>query len=173
MRGRDELHATLGDGARGGCLELRADLVDDDDLGHVVLDRLDHHRVLKQRRPHLHATRAPDPRMRDVAVPADLVRRVDYHHALAQLVSEQARALAQHRGLADAGPSQQKNALAADHDVADDLARAGDRTPDAHGEPGDPARTVADRGHAVEGALDAGAVVVAELADVVGDVFEV
>jgi len=32
------LHATLGDGACGGCLELSPDLVDDDHLRHVVLD---------------------------------------------------------------------------------------------------------------------------------------
>src|SRR5216683_2877379 len=87
--------------------------------------------------------------------------------------SAMARALAQHRGLADAGPPQQQDALAADHDVADDLAGAGHGSPDAHREAGDAARPVANRGHAVEGALDAGAVVVAELADVVGDVFEV
>ena len=45
----DELHAALGDGAGGGRLQLRADLVDDDDLGHVVLHRLDHHVVLQRR----------------------------------------------------------------------------------------------------------------------------
>ena len=49
VRGGDELHAALGDRARRGRLELGADLVDDDDLGHVVLDRLDHHRVLQRR----------------------------------------------------------------------------------------------------------------------------
>src|SRR4029077_16774266 len=107
------------------------------------------------------------------AVAADLVRGVDDHHALAQLVREQTRTLAQHRGLADARPPQQQDALAADHDVADDLARAGDRAPDAHGEAGDPAGPVADRGHAVQGALNAGPVVISELADVVGDVVEV
>ncbi len=111
--------------------------------------------------------------MGDVAVAADLIRGVDYHHALAELVSKQARAFAQHRRLADARPPEQQDALAADHDVADDLARPGDRTPDTHREAGDAAGSVADRGNAVEGALDAGAVVVAELPDVVGDMVEV
>ena len=45
----DELHAALGDGARRRRLQLGADLVDDDDLGHVVLHGLDHHRVLHGR----------------------------------------------------------------------------------------------------------------------------
>ena len=49
MGGADQLDAALGDGAGGLGLQLGPDLVDDDDLGHVVLDRLDHHRVLERR----------------------------------------------------------------------------------------------------------------------------
>jgi len=48
----------------------------------------DHHRVLEERRLDLHAARAPDAWMRDVAVAADLVGGVDNHNALAQLVGE-------------------------------------------------------------------------------------
>ena len=173
MRRRDELHAPLGDRSRGGRFELGADLVDDDDLWHVVLDRFDHHRVLEHRCSHLHAARAPDAGVRDVAVTADLIRRVDDDHALAKLVGQQARALAQHRGLADARPAEKQDALAADHDVADDLAGACDRPAHAHGEAGDPPRSVADGRHTVQGALDAGSVVVAELADVVRHVVEI
>ena len=50
MRGADKLHASFGDRPRGDSLELGADLVDDDALRHVVLDRFDHHRVLERRR---------------------------------------------------------------------------------------------------------------------------
>ena len=84
VRRADELDAALGDGAGGLRLELRADLVDDDDLGHVVLDRLDHHLVLERRRPDLHPAGLADGRMRDVAVAGDLVRRVDDHDPLAR-----------------------------------------------------------------------------------------
>ena len=73
VRGGDELNSALGNRARRRRLELSADLVDDDDLGHVVLDRLDHHRVLQHRSLYLHATRPSDAGMRDVAVAADLV----------------------------------------------------------------------------------------------------
>ena len=173
VRRGDELDAAFGDGTRGAGLELGADLVDDDDLRHVVLDRLDHHRVLKQRRLHLHAPRAADARMRNVAVATDLVRRVDDDDALAQLVREQARALAQHRRLANAGPAQEQDALAADDDVADDLPGARHRAAHAHGQADDASGSVADRGDTVERALDAGAVVVAELADVVRHMVEV
>jgi hypothetical protein len=173
VRGRDELHAALGDGARRGRLELGADLVDDDDLGHVVLDRLDHHRVLEQGRLHLHATRSTDAGMGDVSVTTDLVRRVDDDHAFAQLIRQQSRALAQHRGLADAGASEQENALARHDDVADDLAGASDRATDAHRQADDAAGAVANRRDAMERALDAGPVVVAELAHIVGHVLQV
>src|SRR6267143_4332054 len=164
MRGGDELHAALGDCARRASLELRADLVDDDDLGHVVLDRLDHHRVLKHGRPHLHPSGSPDAWMRDVAVTANLIGRVDDHDTFAELVREQSRTLAKHRRLADSRPAEQEDALAADDDVADDLAGAGNRAAHAHREPRDSTRTIADRGHAMQRALDAGAVVIAELA---------
>ncbi len=73
MRRCDELHASLGDRAGRCCFELRTDLVDDDHLRHVVFDGLDHHRVLEERRPHLHAPGAPDSGVRDVAVAADFV----------------------------------------------------------------------------------------------------
>src|SRR4051794_24468948 len=121
MRGRDQLDAPFGDRARGRGLELGADLVDDDDLGHVVLDRLDHHRVLEERRPHLHAPGATDAWMRNVTVPSDLVRGVDDDDTLSQLVGEQAGAFAKHRRLADTWTAEQQDALARDDDVADDL----------------------------------------------------
>src|SRR5439155_7572669 len=173
MRGGDELDATLGDRARCGSLKLGADLVDHDDLGHVVLDRLDHHRVLQQRSPDLHAASATDTRMWDVAVAAYLVRGVDDDDPLAQLVREKARALTQHRGLPDAGPAQQQDALTAHDDVADDLAGAGDRPADTHRQANDSARAVANGGDAMQRAFDAGPIVVAKLTDVVGHVVEV
>src|SRR5207247_1387645 len=147
-RGGDELDATLGDRARCGSLKLGADLVDHDDLGHVVLDRLDHHRVLQQRSPDLHAASATDTRMWDVAVAAYLVRGVDDDDPLAQLVREKTRALTQHRGLSDARPAQQQDALTAHDDVADDLASAGDGPADTHRQAHDSARAVATRGDA-------------------------
>ena len=100
--GADQLDAALGDGARGLGLELGPDLVDDDDLGHVVLDRLDHHLVLERRRADLHPAGLADRRVRDVAVAGDLVAGVDDHDALAHVVGQHAGGLAQHRGLADA-----------------------------------------------------------------------
>ena len=73
VRGRNELDAALGDGARRNRFELYANLVDDDDLRHVVLDRLDHHRVLQCWCTNLHAPRAPDPRVGDVPVAANFI----------------------------------------------------------------------------------------------------
>ena len=165
----DQLDAALGDRARGLGLELGPDLVDDDDLGHVVLDRLDHHLVLERRRADLHPAGLADGRVRDVAVAGDLVGGVDDHDALAHVVGQDAGRLAQHRRLADARPAHDQDRLPGLDEVVDDLDRAVDRAPDAAGQPDDLAGPVADRADAVERPLDAGAVVVAEQADVLDD----
>ncbi len=163
----DELHAAFGDGAGGDRLQLRPDLVDHDDLGHVVLHRLDHHLVLERRRPDLHPAGLADRRVRDVAVARDLVRRVDDHDALAQVVGKDARRLPQHRRLADARPAHDQDRLSGLDEVADDLDRAVDRPPDATRQAHDLAAPVPDRADPVEGPLDAGPVVVAERPDLV------
>ena len=169
----DELDATLGD--RPGRLRLQfgADLVDDDDLGHVVLDRLDHHLVLDRRGLHLHAARFADGRVRDIAVARDLVARVDDHDALAHVVGQHAGGLAQHRGLADARPTHDEDRLPALDEVVDDVDGAEHGPPDparqAHDLPG----PIPDRADAVERPLDACAVVVAEEPDVLDDVGDV
>ena len=169
VRRADELDAALGDRAGGLGLELRPDLVDDDDLGHVVLDRLDHHLVLERRRADLHPARLADGRVRDVAVAGDLVGGVDDDDALAHVVGQDARGLAQHRGLADPRPAHDQDRLPALDEVVDDLDRAVDGPPDPAGQPDDLAVAVADRADAVERPLDAGAVVVAERPDVLDD----
>jgi len=54
--------------------------------------------------PDLHPPRPPDPVVRDVAVAADLVARVDDHDALAERLAERPGDLADRRRLADARP---------------------------------------------------------------------
>ena len=67
VRGADELHAALGDRASGHRFLFRADLVDDDDLRHVILDGFDHHVVLLGDARDLHAACVPDAGVRDIA----------------------------------------------------------------------------------------------------------
>ena len=73
VRGADQLHAALGNGARGNSLRLCTNLVNDDHFWHVVLHRLNHHQVLTLRSAHLHATCLTNCRVRDVAVARDLI----------------------------------------------------------------------------------------------------
>ena len=173
VRGAHQLHAPLGDGPCGRRLQLGPALVDDDHLGHVVLHRLDHHRVLLGGRTDLHAARVTDPRVRDVAVAGDLVAGVDHHHPLAEVVGQYACHLAQHGGLAHARPAQQQDRAPGLDDVADDLDGPEDRPTDAAGEPDHLAGAVADGGDAVQGALDTGPIVVAEDPDVVDHVRDI
>ncbi len=167
----DELHAAFGNGAGSGGLELAPDLVDDDHLGIVILDRLDHHLVLQHRLTHLHAPGAPDGGVRHIAVAADLIGRVDNDHAPA--FRQDARGLAQQGGLAHARLAEDENAFAALDDVLDDFDGAVDGAPDAQRQPDDVAAPVADGRDAVQRALDAGAVVRVELADAFIDVCDV
>ena len=125
------------------------------------------------RRPDLHPPGPADGRVRDVAVAGDLVARVHHDDALALVVGQHAGGLAQHRGLADARPAHDQDRLPGLDEVVDDLDRAVDRAADAAGQADDLAGPVADGADAVERPLDAGAVVVAEDADVVDDVLDV
>jgi hypothetical protein len=158
---------------RGRRLELGPDLVDDDHLGHVVLDRLDHDRVLLGGGADLHPPRVPDPRVRDVAVAGDLVGGVDHDHALAQVIGLHAGDLAQHGRLAHARPPQQQDAAPVLDDVADDVDRPEHGPPDPAGEAHHLAGPVADGADPMQGALDPGPVVVAEGTDVIDDVGDI
>ena len=92
----DELHPALGDGPSGVRVELGADLVDHDHLGHVVLDRLDHDGVLLGGRLYVHSPGLADAGVRYVAIAGDLVRRVHDDDPLVRIVREHAGDLAEH-----------------------------------------------------------------------------
>ena len=173
VRGGDELDSPFGDGAGGVGLKLGADLVDDDDLGHVVFDGLDHDGVLLVGGRNLHPARAADAGVGDVAVAGYLVGGVHDDDTLAGVVCEDAGDVAEHGRLADAGLAEQEDALARADDVLDDADGAVDGAAYANGESDDLAGAVPDGRDAMEGAFDAGPVVGPERADVLGDVFEV
>ena len=173
MRRGDELYAAFRN--RPGCHRLRfgADLIDDDYLRHVVLHRLDHHRVLGARHRHLHAPRLSDAGMRHVAVAGDFVGRVDNHHSLVHFVGKHACGLAKQGCLADPGTPEKQHRLAAVDHVAQDVNRAEKRPPDPARQTHKGAGAVAYGRDAVQGALDAGAVVLSEGADVSRDMVQV
>ena len=168
VRGRNQPHTALGDRARGRGLGFGADLVHHDHLGHVVFDRFDHGAVLAVGRGDLHAPGAADGGVRNVAVARDFVRGVHDHDALAGFVGQHAGRLAQQRGLADPGRAEQQDALVRVPDeVLHDVHGAEDLAPDPAGQPDDAAGSVSQRGNAVQGTGNAGAVVVAERPDAV------
>jgi hypothetical protein len=135
MRSADQLHAALRN--RAGCrgFLFATDLVDDDDLRHVVLDGLDHDLMLQFRRGHLHAPRAADGRVRDVAVAADFVGGI--HDDNACLLAQDPGGLAQQGRLANARPAQQQDALARLDDILDDIDHAVHRAADTAGQTDD------------------------------------
>ncbi len=116
MRRADQRDAAFGDRARRRRFGFGADLVDDDHFGHVVFDRFDHHRMLERRIRDLHAAREADARVRNVGIAGNFIGRIDDHDAFA-IFGENARALAQHRRLPDARPSEQADRLTASQHV--------------------------------------------------------
>jgi len=137
----------------------------------VVFHCLDHHLVLPGRLFHLHAARAADGRVRNVPVPADLVRCVHDDNPL--LVREDACHLAQHGGLAHARPAEEQDALAGFDDIPHDVDSAKHRPADATSEADDFPVPVADSRYAVQSALYARAVVVPKGPDALDDVVEI
>ena len=99
----DKRHAALSDRACRPGFHFGSDFIDDDDFGHVIFDRFDHHRVLQPWIGDLHAASQANAGMRNIGIARNFVRRIDDHHAFA-IFGENARALTQHRGLADARP---------------------------------------------------------------------
>ena len=69
----DELNATFGDCSRGKRFGLGSDLVDHNDLGHVILHRLYHHRMLKLGPWNLHSTAGSNSGVRNVAITRNLI----------------------------------------------------------------------------------------------------
>ena len=173
MSGGDHLHPALGDGPRRLGLQLRPDLVHDDNLRRVVLHSLDQHVVLPVRHGHLHPPGPADPGVRNVSVPSDLVAGVHHHHAPAVLLGEDARDLSNRRRLPHARPTQEEHRRARGEQVPDQIRAALDGASHACGEAHDAALAVTNDGDAVQRPVDARAVIAANLPDGVHGSFDV
>ena len=162
MRGADQLHAAFGDRARGHRLGLGADLVDDDHLRHVVLDRFDHHAVLQRRdrRPAC-AGRARCPGCGTSPSPAISFEVSTITTRLRSSLSTRAHSRSIVVLPTPGRPSKQID-FPLRIDVEDDVDRAVDRAADAARQADDLPRAVADRADPMQRLLDAGAVVGAE-----------
>ena len=81
-------HAAFGDGACRLSFQLCADLIDDDDLRHVVFNRLDHHLMLLLRTGNLHPSGPSDRRVRNIAITSDLIAGVDHNDPALKVIGE-------------------------------------------------------------------------------------
>ena len=155
-------HAPLGDRAGRHRFGGGADFIDDDHLGHVVFDGLDHHLMLQFRLGHLHAPRPADGRMGDVTITGDLIAGVDHHHAPAQLIGQHPGDLPQGCGFSNPGRAHQQQGFAAVQQVAHHGHRAEHGPSHPAGEAHHLAPPVAQGADAMQGALYASAVVTTE-----------
>jgi hypothetical protein len=117
----------------------------------------------------LHPASAADGRVRDIAVAGNFVAGVHDDDSFAELVGKDAGSLTEEGCFPDSWSTQEEDALTAFDEVADDGDGAVHGAADAAGEAHDFASAIANGGNTMEGALNAGAVVVAEHADATGD----
>ncbi len=103
--------------------------------------------------------------MRYVAVACYLIRCVHNNDSLVEVFGHEPRHFAKERSLADARPSEEEDAFSGAHEVFNELHCAEHCPPYAAGEAYGVAGAVPHDGYAVQRALYAGAVVVAEHAD--------
>jgi len=116
-----ELDSPFRDRATCNGFGFGPDLVDDDDLGHVVFNRLDHHLMLLGGDANLHPPRGADARVGHVAIAGDFVAGIDDDYPLADFVSEDAGYFSKLCGFADAGTSEQQNRLTRADDAVDHI----------------------------------------------------
>ena len=131
----------------------------------MVLNRLDHHTVLRGGRRDLHAACPPDRGVRNVTIASNLVGGVDHDDSLAEFIGQHAGRLAQHGRLADPWAAEQQHRLPRFDQIAHDRDGAVDRATDAARESDDIAGAITDGGDAVQCPLDTRTVVVTEASD--------
>jgi hypothetical protein len=139
----------------------------------VILDSFDHDGVLELRFGYLHSSGSSDAGVGNISIAGYFIGCIDDYNSFLEVVCQHAGRLAQQRGLADAGPSHQEDALARFHEVANYVDRSVDSATDAACKAHDFANPIPDRRNPVERPFDPGAIVPGESADTAGDVLNV
>jgi hypothetical protein len=114
-----------------------------------------------------------DARVWYVAVSSYFIRRINYDDPLSKIVGEDAGDLAQHGGLAYSRASQKQDALSGFDQVLYHFYGPENGAAHAAGQSNDASPPIPYCGNAVQRALDAGPVVLSEIADARGHVFDV
>ena len=113
----------------------------------------------------MHAPRAADAGVWDIAVTGDFIRCVNHYDALVQFVSQKARDFPQHRCLAHPGSSQQQHALSSPYQVFDDTNSAEYRSSNTASQADDLALPVSNARNPVQCPFNARPVVRGKFAD--------
>src|SRR5262245_36197209 len=121
MCSSNKLHTALRDCSCRLCFSFRADLVDNDDLGHVIFNGLDHHGVLQIRPRNLHSPARTNARVCDIAVTTNFVGCIDDNDALHQLGGQDTGTFSQQCSLSDTGAAEQQETFSGFHNIAKDV----------------------------------------------------
>src|SRR2546425_1645257 len=155
-----KLHTAFRDSAGGSRFQFGTNFIYDNYLGHVILDGLNHHRVLFHRACHLHTARTPDTRMGNIPITRDFIGGIDDHHPFIGIVREDASYFTQQGGFTHTWATKNQDGLTLFDDIADQCNTAEYRSTNAAGQANYFPFTIAQRADAMERTLDASAVVV-------------
>ncbi len=136
----------------------------------MIFNRLDHGLVLVGRVGDLHPSRPANRRVRDISIATNLIAGVDNNHALG--LGQNAGHLTQHRRLAHPGAAQDQDAVSLSNDILDDVDRSIDGPAHAAGQTNNLMVAVANAGDAMQGACDAGPVVVIKITDTLDNLLD-
>jgi len=94
---------------------------------------------------YLHPPRMPDGRVRNITIAGNFIGGVNNDNPFLEVVGQHSGDLTEHGGLADAGTTQQQDALARLNQISNDLYRAKNSPPHAAGKTDDATLTIANR----------------------------
>src|SRR5712691_4786590 len=168
-----KLHAAFRDSASGGRFQFGTNFIYDNYLGHVILDGLNHHRVLFYRAGHLHTTRTSNTRMGDIPITRDFIGGIDDHHPFIGFVREDARYFTQQGGFSHTRATKNQDGLTLFDNITDQGNTAEYRSTNTAGQADNFPFTVAQCADPVKRPLDTSAVIVAKFTNTLDHVLQV
>jgi hypothetical protein len=168
-----KLHTAFRDGASGGRFQFGTNFIYDNYLGHVILDGLNHHRVLFYRAGHLHTTRTSNTRMGDIPITRDFIGGIDDHHPFIGFVREDAGYFTQQGGFTHTWATKNQDGLTLFDNITNQANTAEYRSTNTAGQADNLSLAVAYSANTMKRSLNTSAVIVAKFTNALDHVFQV
>src|ERR1700726_4275747 len=168
-----KLHAALRDGSSGGRFQFGTNFIYDNYLGHVILDGLNHHRVLFYRAGHLHTARTSNTRMGDIPITRDFIGGIDDHHPFIGFIREDAGYFTQQGGFTHTWATKNQDGLTLFDNITNQANTAEYRSTDTAGQADNFPLSITQGANTMECTLYTSTVIVAKFTNALDHVFQV